>query len=109
MIAFKMISGKEKSPEYCFSRSLSSKGLFLKTQNNVKPLKPERGHITVLLGVQDIIAGVDSPGEANQPSPNPLLRLHSAPLGLHSSLSLWLWPGGRGTGLEDNHTDVRTG
>lgn len=103
MIAFKMISGKEKSPEYRFSRSLSSKGLFLKT------LKPERGHITVLPGVQDIFAGVHSPGEANQPSQNPLLRLHSAPRVLHSSLSLWPWPGGRWTGLEDNHTDVRTG
>lgn len=51
-----------------FSQCLSSKSLFLKSPNNVKPLKPEPGHISVRPGVQQIAAEYGSPGEARKPS-----------------------------------------
>lgn len=50
MIAFKTIC------EDRFSRTLSSKGLFLKSPNNIKPLKPDPGHISVRPRVQQITA-----------------------------------------------------
>lgn len=54
---------KKKVPveKQSFSRFLSSKSLFLKSSNNVKPLKPELGHISVLPGVQQIAAESGTP------------------------------------------------
>jgi len=89
-----------------FSRSLSSKSLFLKSPNNVKPLKPEPGHISVLPGVQQIAAEYGSPW----------VRLASLPRNLHAwsplhasclpkQLVIVAVVGQLGTlGLEDNHT-----
>lgn len=69
-----------------FSQSLSSKSLFLKSPNNVKPLKPEPSHISVRPGVQQIAAEYGSPGEAHKPSQKP----HAgSPRTSHISLSLW--------------------
>lgn len=68
---FEIILRKKRSRTLRFSRSLSSKSLFLKSPNNVKPLKPEPGHISVLPGVQQIAAEYGSPGEAHKPSQKP--------------------------------------
>lgn len=43
----------------------------MKSPNNVKPLKPEPGHISVRPGVQRIAAEYGSPGEARKPSQKP--------------------------------------
>lgn len=69
-----------------FSQSLSSKSLFLKSPNNMKPLKPEPGHISAQPGVQQITAENDSSGEACKPSQKPPAQ---SPRTSHISLSLW--------------------
>lgn len=84
MIAFPQdhFKKKQKSRTLRFSQSLSSKSLFLKSLNNVKPLKPEPGHISVRPGVQQIAAQYGSPGEVRKPSQKPPARspLHASHL-----------------------------
>lgn len=89
-------NNKDFTEKQSFSRFLSSKSLFLKSSNNVKPLKPEPGHISVLPGVQQITAEDGSPLRARLASlPRNLLLGHRyTPRASHSSLSLWVQPGG---------------
>lgn len=97
---FKCSCGKAESRTLRFSQSLSSKSLFLKSPNNVKPLKPEPGHISVRPGVQRIAAEYGSPGEARKPSQKPPARspLHALHLpqqlvivAVVGRLELWDW------------------
>lgn len=76
MIAFpqdhlKKKKKKKQSPEHYGSHSPFPVSLFLKSLNNVKPLKPEPGHISVRPGVQQIAAEYGSPGEVRKPSQKP--------------------------------------
>lgn len=97
--------GKVRSWILHFSRSLSSKSLFLKSPNNVKPLKPEASHISVLPGVQQITAEYSSPGRGSQAFPETCClvtptRLTPPTATCHCGYS---WAAGR-LWLEDNHT-----
>lgn len=103
MIAFlKWSCGKARSLTLRFSRPLSSKSLFLKSPNNVKPLKPEPGHISVQPGVQRIAAEYGSPGWGLQAFPETSCLVTAARLPKQLVI-VAVWAAGTSR-LEDNHS-----